>query len=64
MADVGNFVEMRSAAVLLLPSAVARPRASDDIVGSWPITNNVSTSDPKRDSALLISSITAPVVAS
>ena len=44
MADVGNFVEMRSAALALLPSAVARPSATADIAGSWPITNSVSTS--------------------
>ena len=61
IADVGNFVEMCSAAVLLLPSAVARPSASDDIVGSWPITSRVSTSVVD---ALLISSITVPGVAS
>ena len=43
-----------------LLSAVARPSASDDIVGSWPTTSRVATSGPKRDSTLLISSITVP----
>jgi hypothetical protein len=45
---------------LLLPSGVARPSATDDIAGSWPITNSVSTSG----STPLISEITAAGVAS
>ena len=62
MAEVGNFVEMFSAAVALLPSAVARPSATCDIAGSCPITSSVSTSLSNRDATLLISSITAPGV--
>ena len=54
----GYFVEMRSAAVALLPSAPARPSASCDIAGSWPTTSRVLRTSVA--STPLISSMIAP----